>query len=126
MYCGLSLECTNATQITTQIQKLELDWPEQIRGFFQTLNLLSLSLSALSPRCVVSDWQYLNKVPITNAAPIGIFAFLLIHQYVVPRISHALRTVCKALLPSIMAPTKVSMHGCQALHPLLLWLCYTG
>ena len=96
-------------QITTQIQKLELDWPEQIRGFFQTLNLFSLSLSALSPRCVVSDWKYLNKVPITNAAPIGIFVFLLVHRYLVPRLSFLLRSLCKAVFPSAMAPTKVCM-----------------
>ena len=97
----------NRHQITTQIQKLELDWPEQIRGFFQTLNLFSLSLSALSPRCVVSDWQYLNKVPITNGAPIGIFVFLLVHRYLVPRISYLMRRLCKAAFPSAMAPTKV-------------------
>lgn len=73
-------------QITTQIAKLELAWPEQIRSFFAALNLLSLSFSALSPRCVVDEWQYLDKIPMLNAAPLGIFAFLFCHQFVMPRI----------------------------------------
>ena len=75
-------------QITTQIQKLELDWPPQIRNFFAMLNLLSLSFSSLSPRCVLSDWQYLNKIPMLNAAPLLIFLFLLAHQYFVSRLHY--------------------------------------
>lgn len=73
-------------QIATQVQKLELDWPDYIRSFFSAMNILSLSFSALSPRCVVSDWHYLNKIPIMNAVPPVVFAFLVAHQYVLPRI----------------------------------------
>jgi hypothetical protein len=76
---------------------LELDWPPYIRNFFAVLNLLSLSFSALSPRCVVSDWHYLNKVPIMNAAPPLVFVFLLVHQYVMPRLHYAVVYIFTAL-----------------------------
>ena len=80
-------------QIATAIQQLELEWPEFIRSFFAVLNVFSLSLSALSPRCVVSDWQYLNKVPMMNAVPPGVFAFLVAHEYFLPRIRYVIRMV---------------------------------
>lgn len=70
---------------------MELDWPEHIRGFFQILNILSLSLSALSPRCVLSDWKYLNKVPITNSVPPAMYLILVAHLYCQPRVRYALQ-----------------------------------
>lgn len=75
-------------QISTSIQKLELDWPEEIRNFFAMLNLLSLSFSALSPRCILSKWSYLDKVPYVNAAPPVVFAFLMAHRYSAPRLQY--------------------------------------
>lgn len=104
MICVLPLRCYLShppramLQTVTQVQKLELDWPPHIRNFFSVLNVLSLSLSALSPRCVVSDWQYLNKVPMINAAPVGIFLFLMAYKIIVPRAHYVFCWVCcKAL-----------------------------
>lgn len=74
----------------TQVQKLELDWPPRIRDFFSMLNILSLSFSSLSPRCVVHDWHYLDRVPIMNAAPPVVFLFLLAYQFFIPRIHYRL------------------------------------
>jgi hypothetical protein len=81
----------------SQVQKLELDWPEQISNFFAMLNILSLSFSGLSPRCVVSDWEYLNKVPIMNSIPPGVFVLLLCYQYAMPRAHYGLAWVAAAL-----------------------------
>eukprot|EP00951_Prasinocladus_malaysianus_P020408 scaffold166875_cov34-Prasinocladus_malaysianus.AAC.1 len=74
-----------------QVQKLELDWPEQIRDFFEVINVMSLSLSALSPRCVVDDWNYLNKLPIANAAPLFVCFMLFVVKYAQPRLKFCTR-----------------------------------
>lgn len=106
-------------QITTQIQKLQLDWPDQIRSFFATLNLLSLSFSALSPRCVVSHWEYLNKIPVMNAAPILVYLFLLLHGYFLPRLLWVFRWIWSKLLPWLTEePGAVRMlrHGAKMLN----------
>jgi hypothetical protein len=63
------------------------------------INLLSLSFSALSPRCVMSDWRYLDKIPIMNAVPPALFLFLLAYQYVVPRVLWVLCFVWAKLFP---------------------------
>ena len=72
----------------TQVQKLELEWPPYIGNFFAMLNVMSLSLSRLSPRCVVEDWRYLDKLPYINAMPPLALVLLVSYQYLAPRLRH--------------------------------------
>ena len=94
----LTLLPISTLQIITQVQKLELNWPPQIQSFFSTLNLLSLSFTALSPRCVVSEWNYLDKIIVTNLVPIAIYCFLLAYQIVGPRLNYAAHWLGRKLM----------------------------
>ena len=77
-------------QIGNATIKLQLDWPDEIRDFFSIFNVLGLSLSSLSPRCVLANWTHLHKVVMINCTPPTILTVLLLYTYIKPYVRYIL------------------------------------
>ena len=96
--------------------KLQLDWPDEIRDFFSIFNVLGLSLSSLSPRCVLSNWTHLHKVVMINCTPPIILTVLLLYTYFKPSIrlfgaNVWLTTITKLNLAQHLHDDKLDMRG---------------